>query len=812
MSAPLPTHARAVIIGGGVIGASLAYHLTALGWRDVVLLERKSLTSGTTWHAAGLVGRLRGSRSMARLVRRSAELYAGLEAETGVSTNWKECGSLIVARRAERLTQFKRSVALGKYVGIEAHIVGADEVGRLWPLCRPDDLVGAMVIPHDGRVIPADLTQALVAGARARGARIAEDTPVTAVETRNGAVVGVSTPRGDVATEVVVNCAGMWARALAARNGITVPCYPVEHFYAVTRPIDGITPDLPVLRDLDGHIYLREEVGGILIGGFEPKAKPWRVDPIPEDFAFGTLKEDWDQFEILMTSGAQRVPALETAEIQILLDGPESFTPDGHFILGPAPGLRGYFIAAGFNSGGIANAGGAGQALAEWIVGGHAPMDLWSVDPRRFASLHGDPGFLADRMREVPGLHYRMAWPNREHETGRGLRRSPCYARLGERGACFGVKMGFERANWFAPSGVEPRLEYTFGRPAWLPHSAREHHAAREHVALFDQSSFAKLLVTGRDARAALQRLAAGDLDVPAGRTVYTPLLNERGGYESDLTVSCLGAETYLLVTGSAQRVRDRDWILGHLPAGADVSVADVTEDYAVLSVMGPRAREALSRVTGADLGNAAFPYGGVREISIAGARVNAVRVSYVGELGWELYVPARRAPAVYDALTARGDVVDAGYYALESLRMEKGYRAWGRELTPEDTPLEAGMAFTVSWDKPGGFLGRGALLEQRRRGISRRLLLFALTDPEVMAWGEEPVYRNGELVGVLSSAAYGHIVGGVVGMGYVPLRLNEPAEGLLSGRYEVDVAGTRVPARVSIRAWLDPSGSRMRV
>src|SRR5213083_542277 len=433
------TQARVVIIGGGIAGCSVAYHLVKLGWRDVVLLERKQLTSGTTWHAAGLIGRLRGSRTMAGLVRYSAELYARLEADTGLSTNWKQVGSLGVARRAARMTQFRRSVALGRYAGIEAHTVDRDEIRRRWPLCRVDDLEGGIWIPHDGRVIPADTTQALAAGARAGGARIVEETAVREVLTRDGAVAGVRTSHGEIACDVVVNCAGMWARELGALNGITVPVFPVEHFYAVTRPIAGVSPDLPVLRDYDGHIYVREEVGGLLVGGFEPVAKPWHAR-VPDDFAFGTLKEDWDQFRILMENGVQRIPALDEAQIQLLFDGPESFTPDGGFILGEAPGLRGYFIAAGFNSGGIAYSGGAGRALAEWIVGGHMPMDLWSVDPRRFAAFHGEPRFLAERMREVPGLHYRMAWPLREHETGRGLLRSALHERLAARGASFGAR------------------------------------------------------------------------------------------------------------------------------------------------------------------------------------------------------------------------------------------------------------------------------------------------------------------------------------------------------------------------------------
>ncbi len=804
-------HARVVIIGGGIIGTSVAYHLTKLGCRDVVLLERRSLTSGTTWHAAGLVGRLRGSRTLSKLVRYSADLYARLEAETGHATGWKRCGSLIVARGRERLTQLKRSAALGRVVDIEAHILEPAEVGRLWPLCRTDDLVGAMYVPHDGRVIPADVTQALAAGARAGGARVIENVAVTGVQTLGGVVTGVSTATGEIACDVVVNCAGMWARDLARGSGVTVPLYPCEHFYAVTRPIAGITPDLAVLRDLDGHVYIREEVGGLLVGGFEPSAKPWQVDRIPDEFAFSLLKEDWDQFQILIENGVQRVPALETAQIQLLLNGPESFTPDGHFILGEAPGLRGYFVGAGFNSGGIASAGGAGQALAEWIVTGQPPMDLWAVDVRRFAPFHGDVAFLAARMREVPGLHYRMAWPNREPETARNLRRSPLYDRLARRGACFGTKMGWERPNWFAPPGVEATTSYAFGRQNWFPHAAREHRAAREGVALFDQSSFSKFLFAGPDAEPALQHLAAGDVAVPVGKTVYTPLLNPRGGYESDLTISRLAPDAYFIVTGSAQTVRDADWIRRNLPPGSRVTLTDVTDEYATLGLMGPLARQVLGRVTHADLDNAAFPYGSLRRIAVAGATVRAIRISYAGELGWELYVERDQAGQVYDALTAADDVLNAGYYALDSLRVEKGYRAWGRELTSDDTPLEAGLAFTIDFDKPGGFIGREALLAQRARGVDRRLVLFALDDPEAVAWGDEPIYRDGTPVGTLTSSGYGHTVGRPLAMGYVPVSPGQSAESLLGGPYAIDIAGTRVPARASLRAWHDPAGERLR-
>ncbi len=801
--------ARAVVVGGGIAGASVAYHLAALGWRDVVLLERRSLTCGTTWHAAGLIGRLRGTKTASRLVQYSAELYARLPEETGQATGWRRCGSLVVARTAERLVQLRRSVALGRAVGIDAHVIGPDEVTRHWPLCRTGDLTGAMVIPDDGRVIPADVTQALVAGARARGVRIREGVAVTGVRTRDGAVTGVTTSTGEIACEVVVNCAGMWARALAAASGVTVPLWPVEHFYAVTRPIAGVTPDLAVLRDLDGCVYVREEVGGLLFGGFEPVAKPWLADPIPADFAFSLLKEDPDQFEILMRGALDRLPALETAEVQLLLNGPESFTPDGNFILGEAPGLRGYFIAAGFNSGGIAGGGGAGRALAEWIVNGAATLDLTAYDPRRFLPRHAEPAFLTARMREAPGLHYAPAWPNREPETGRGLLRSPLHERLAARGACFGAKMGWERVNWLAPPGVPPRVDYTFGRPGWLSHAAREHRAAREGVALFDQTSFGKLQLDGPDAGALLDRLAANDVAVAVGRTVYTPMLNERGGYESDLTISRVGPETWFLVTGSAQRVRDADWIRRHA-AGLRVTLADVTEAWATLGLMGPRAREVLARVTAAPLDNQAFAFGAVRDVRVAGVAVRAIRLSYVGELGWELYVPVARAGEVWDALTAGGDVAPAGYYALDSLRIEKGYRAWGRELTPDDTPLQAGLGFTVKLDKPD-FVGRAALLAQRARGVDRRLLLLALDDPDALAWGDEPIYRDGRLVGTLTSAAHGHTLGRGVAMGYADCAPGAPAETLLAARYEIDLAGTRVAARAALRAWHDPTGARLR-
>jgi 4-methylaminobutanoate oxidase (formaldehyde-forming) len=810
----VPDHARAVIVGGGIVGVSVAYHLTQLGWRDVVLLEQGSLSCGTTWHAAGLVGQLRSSSNFTRLIRYSADLYSRLEAETGQSTGWKRCGSLSVARTAERMVQLKRNAAMANAYGVEAHVIGLDEAAARYPLMRTDDLVGAVWIPGDGKANPADITQALARGARAGGARLMEGVKVTGVDVVDGAVTGVETSAGPIATEILVNCAGMWARELGRMSGVTIPLHACEHMYIVTQPIAGVKPDLPVLRDPDGHIYVKEEVGGIVMGGFDPWAKPWGAAGIPEGFAFGTLKEDWDKFDILMRNALVRLPALETAEVRTFMNGPESFTPDNYFILGEAPEVRRYYVGAGFCSGGIAAAGGAGKALAEWIVEDRAPMDLWPADVRRFAPLHGNRRFLRERVSEIVGVHYNIAFPNRELTSGRGLRRSPLHERLRERRACFGAKMGWERPNWFAPEGVEPVAVYSFGRQNWFPYSAAEHRAAREAVAVFDQTSFAKLRLEGADAEAVLQRLCANDVAVPPGRVVYTAMLNERGGFESDLTVTRLADDAYLIVTGSAQGPRDLDWIRRHLPAGARATVTDVTGAYAVLGLMGPRSRELLARVSDADLGPAAFPFLTSREIAVGQATVRASRVTYVGELGWELYVPVEQAGLVYDELAAAGGEVglrDAGYYALDSLRMEKAYRAWGRDVTIDDTPWEAGLGFAVRLDKPVAFLGREALLEQRQRTLTKRLVTFVLEDEAALPWGDEPILRDGRVVGTVTSAGFGHTLGRAVAMGYVRDPGGVDAAYVAGGRFALDVAGDRIPARASLAAPYDPRALRVR-
>lgn len=808
-----PTQARVVIVGGGIVGCSTAYHLAKLGWKDVVLLEQGSLSGGTTWHAAGLVGQLRAHENMTRLIQYSTQLYASLENETGLATGWKQCGSVAVARTPDRMTLLKRTAAKARAYGIDAEIISADEAGRLWPVMETKDLVGGVWMPGDGKANPTDLTQALARGARGNGVQIHEKTRVTGIATEHGAVSKVETSKGEITCEYVVNCAGQWARELGRMCDVTVPVYSCEHMYIVTGQIEGVAPDLPCLRDPDGYIYFKEEVGGLVMGGFEPCAKPWRPD-IPADFEFTLLEDDWEQFEILMENALIRVPALETAEVKQFINGPESFTSDGYFILGEAPEVKNFFVGAGFNSMGIASAGGAGKALAEWIVEGEATTDMWPVDIRRFASFHGDDKWLSERIAETLGLHYVMPWPNRELQTGRPLRCSPVYERLKAKGACFGSKMGWERPLWFAGEGQSPELNYGWGKPDWLSNAAAEHEAARSGVALFDQSSFSKLLVEGPDAGAALQRICANDIDVAVGRCVYTGLLNARGGYESDLTITRLADNLFMLVTGSAQTTRDQDWIWKNLHPGEQVTITNATDSLAVFSVMGPKSRELLSKVTKADLGNEAFPFATSREIELGPGTVRATRLTYVGELGWELYVPVEIAAELYEDLVAAGEahsLTHAGYYALESLRVEKGYRAWGHELSPEYTPLEAGLAFAVAFNKPEEFTGKAALLEQKENGITRRLVQFVLEDPDAMLWGGELVLRNGEPVGDIKSAAYGHTLGAATGLGYVNKSGGIDKAFIESGDYEIDIAGEVVGAKACLRTPYDPKALRVR-
>ncbi|MGS1097469.1 GcvT family protein [Aquamicrobium terrae] len=814
MAQQFPTQARVVIIGGGIIGCSVAYHLTKMGWTDVLLLEQGQLSGGTTWHAAGLVGQLRSHANMTGLIRYSTQLYGELEAETGLATGWKQCGSLSVARTEDRMTVLKRTAASARAQGVEIDVITPQEAGKLWPVMAIDDLVGAVWLPADGKANPTDLTQSLAKGARNRGARIVERVRVTGITTQDGTVTGVRTSEGDVKVEIVVNCAGQWARKVGQMCGVSVPLHSAEHMYIVTGRIEGVHPDLPVMRDPDGYIYFKEEVGGLVMGGFEPHAKPWGMNGIPDDFEFSLLDDDWDQFEILMTNALIRVPQMETSEVKKFYNGPESFTPDNNFIVGEAPELKNFFVGAGFNSMGIASAGGAGRALAEWIVNGSPTLDLWPVDIRRFAAFNNNPRWLHDRVKETLGLHYAMPWPNRELDTARPFRRSPLYDRLAAKGACFGSKMGWERVNWFAGEGRKPQTEYSFGRQNWHEAVGREMKATREAAGLYDQTSFAKLLVQGRDATRVLNRICAADIDVEVGRSVYTGVLNSRGGYESDLTVMRLGPEKFLMVTGSAQAVHDADWINRNIPEGANAVLTDVTSAYAVLALMGPNARAILSRITSADLSNAGFPFATVREIDVGYATAYANRMTYVGELGWELIVPSEFAVGVYEALQEAGrdlGLVDCGYYALEGLRLEKGYRAWSRELTPDITPFEAGLGFAVAMDKPGGFIGREVLDGAKGKPLAKRIVQFTLDDGGSMLWGGELVLRDGRPVGEVRSAAYGHTLGRAVALALLEDAAGIDKAWLEQGRFEIDIASERHAATPHLRPVYDPASNRVK-
>ncbi|MCH6588673.1 MAG: FAD-dependent oxidoreductase, partial [Proteobacteria bacterium] len=685
---------------------------------------------------------------------------------------------------------------------------------ELYPLLNIEDVLGAVYFPHDGQTNPADTTMALAKGARMGGARIFEDTKVTGILSARGRVAGVRTEHGDIKAEVVVNCAGMWAREVGLMAGVAVPLHACEHFYVVTEPMDGVPPDLPVLRDMDGCAYYKEDAGKLLIGAFEPAAKPWGMDGIPEDFAFDELPEDMDHFMPVLEGAMHRVPALQEVGIRTFFNGPESFTPDNRYMLGEAPELVNFYVAAGFNSIGIQSSGGAGQALAEWIVGGAAPFDLSELDIRRVQPFQNNKAYLYHRASEALGLLYDLHWPYRQYETARGVRLSPLHERLKERGACFGEVAGWERPNWYAPDGVEPKYEYSYKRQNWFDHSAAEHRAVREAVGLLDQTSFAKFLVQGADAEAALQRICANDVAVPAGKVVYTQWLNERGGIEADLTLTRLAEDRYMVITGGAVGPRDLDWLNRHLPEGARVTVTEVTSGIAVIGIMGPNARALLARLTGADLSNQAFPFGTSQEIEIGFATVRATRITYVGELGWELYVPTEFARGVFDAIVAEGGdfgLKPVGMHAMDSLRIEKAYRHWGHDITGEDTPLEAGLGFAVRFDKNQPFIGRDALLGQRQAGVKKRLVQFALEDPEPLLYHNEPVMRDGEIVGYLTSGNYGHHLGRAIGLGYVGHPDGVDADFVNSGSYEIEVAGERFAARASLRPLYDPKAERVK-
>jgi len=811
----LPDQVRVVVIGGGVIGCSVAYHLTKLGWRDVLLLERRQLTCGTTWHAAGLLTSLRDTETQTRLAKYSQELYRRLEAETGQATGFIGCGSIQLARTEDKAEEMRRGVAAAGLFGVEAHEISPREVQVRWPLADVNDLKGAFLFPDDGRINPTDVTQALAKGARLGGAQIVENVKVTGFHCDQGRVIGVQTNQGDVRAEYVVNCAGLWAREVGQLAGVAVPLLAAEHYYLISEPIDGVHQLLPILRDPGNSAYIREEAGKLMVGLFEPTARPWGLDGVPEDFCFSDIPPDWDRMSPYIEQAMRRVPRLLETGIKLLFCGPESFTPDHNYLMGEAPELRNFFVAAGFNSLGILSGGGAGLVMAHWIVNGHPPMDVWSVNLRRMHRWQSNPSYLRDRTVETLGIGYQDHWPFRQSLTARGVKKSILHDRMACAGACFGESAGWERPNWFAESGQQPVYQYGWGRQNWFENSAREHRAVRERVGLFEQSSFAKLLVQGPDAERVLNRIANANVAVAVGKVVYTQFLNERGGIEADLTLTRLAADCYLVVTAAFTQTHVEAWLRDHTPPGAFITLTDVTGAYAMLNMQGPNSRGLLQAVTTDDVSHAALPFGTAREINVGYQSLLAVRLTYVGELGYELYVPTPFALPVYDALVEAGanfGLQHCGYHALNSLRSEKAYREWSHDIGPDDDPLSAGLGFTCAWDKPGGFVGREALLARREAGpLQRRLVQFLLKDPEPLLYHHEPIRRDGSVVGFTTSAAYGHTLGGAVAMGYVTLPAGAGDESILSGHYEIQAGAAHHAATASLRPLYDPSNARSR-
>jgi 4-methylaminobutanoate oxidase (formaldehyde-forming) len=811
-----PTSAKAVIIGGGIVGCSTAYHLAKMGWTDVVLLERRKLTSGTTFHAAGLVGQLRSNANITQLLGYSVDLYNRLEAETGQATGWKMNGGLRLACNQERWTEVKRQATTARSFGLDMQLLSPKEAQELWPLMTVDDVVGAAFLPTDGQANPSDITLSLAKGARMAGASIFEDTKVLSVDIDKGKITGVVTDKGRIDCAMVICCAGQWTRDFAATVGVNVPLVSIEHQYMLTEPIDGVTRDLPTLRDPDRLTYYKEEVGGLVMGGYEANPIPWATGGIPPGFHYTLLDSNFDHFEQLVELALGRVPALETAGVKQLTNGPESFTPDGNFILGEAPELENFFVGAGFNAFGIAAGGGAGMALAEWAAKGEPPFDLWPVDIRRFGRPHFDTDWVRTRTLEAYGKHYTMAWPHEEHDSGRPCRKSPLYEALKARGACFGEKLGWERPNWFADleAGEKPRDIYSFGRQNWFDAVGREHKAAREAAVLIDQTSFAKFALKGPDAEAALGWIAANDVAKPVGSLVYTQMLNDKGGIECDLTVARVAEDEYYIVTGTGFATHDFNWIRRNIPEGLNAQLFDITSANAVLSLMGPKSRAILEAVTRDDMSNEGFRFGQARTIGIAGCPVRALRVTYVGELGWELHLPVEYATTVFDALMAAGaahGLKPAGYRAIESLRLEKGYRAWGSDIGPDHTPDEAGLGWAVKLKKNIDFKGRAAVEAQRSGGVRKMLACFVVDAPDVVLSGRETIYRNGQRVGWLTSGGYGYTIGKSVGYGYVRKPSGVDADYVLSGEYELEIATERVPCSVQLDPLYDPEMARIK-
>jgi glycine cleavage system aminomethyltransferase T/glycine/D-amino acid oxidase-like deaminating enzyme len=802
----LPSRAQVVIVGGGILGASVAFHLVRAGVKDVLLLERASVSAGTSWHAAGLIANSRGSHAMTELASYGVGLYSRLEELTGIDIGFNQAGAISLARTADRVDELRYIASVGRHHGRVIEELSPAEVCEHWPLAEPAGMKAGFLHAQDGTVNPGWTALALAKGAHDGGAVVREGVEVTRILHERGRATGVETTTGVIEADTVVLCGGMWSRELAAAAGVSLPLYAAEHVHVTTTPVTGAHPDLPVLRDLDGYFYARHYRGRLLVGAFEPDGRPRTMESLGEDFAFGEFEPDWGHFEPVRRKAVERLPVLESLQYERFLCAPESFTPDGNFLLGETAELGGLFTACGMNSQGVIFGAGAGKALAEWIVEGAPTIDSAEVDCTRFARTQNNPRYLHTRTHESLGRVFAMHWPHLQPESARGVRRGPLYERLLAAGACMGEATGWERANWYAPPGMAAVYEYSYGRQNWFDAVAAEHAAARERVAMFDLSSFAKIEVAGAGACELLQRACTQNVDVATGRVVYTLFCNPRGGIELDGTVARLGEDRFLVLTPGVTQHKTVSWLRRLAGPGAPVGVHDATSGYATLAVMGPSSRELLSRISPADLSNEAFPWGRAREIEIGSASALALRISFVGELGWELYIPTEYAVGVYDELLAASaglGLAHAGYHALDSLRIEKGFRHLGHDIGPADDPYQSGLSFAVKLEKD--FVGRAALARLAEETPSRRQVFIRLDDPEPILVGGEPIRRDGVPVGQLTSAAYGYTLGSATALGYVETAAAE------DGPIAVEVAGRMEPAVLSTTPFYDPDSLRMR-
>ena len=816
MTTKIPAQADVVIIGGGVVGCSIAYHLTQLGIRDVLLLERKQLTCGTTWHAAGLVGQLRATRNLTELAKYTTDLIYRLEKETGQATGFKQNGSISVALTHERMEELKRQASMARNFGLEVDVIGPDDILQRYPYLSLHDVVGGVFLHKDGQCNPVDVTQAYAKGARRGGARIVENVKVERILKEGGRAVGVVTDQGEVRSSTVVIAAGMWSHALGQQVGANLPLHAAEHFYVVTDHIPNLPGNLPVLRIPDEWAYYKEDAGKILLGCFEPKAKPWGMAGIREDFCFDSLPEDMDHFMPVLEKAAARMPVLENTGIQTWFNGPESFTPDDRYLLGETAEVRDLFVACGFNSIGIQSSGGAGKVLAEWIRDRRPPMDLVDIDVQRMNPFQGTHQYLHDRTVETLGLLYKTHWPYYQYTTARGARRSHFHDKLKEEGAVYGELAGWERPNWFAPEGVARAYAYSYYRQNWFPHTGHECRTTRDAVALYDQSTMTKFIVEGRNALQVLETMSCNRIDVPVDKLVYTQWLNERGGIEADLTITRTGEQQFMVVSAAATHFRDLSYLRRQVERADHCFLSDQTAAIPMLGVMGPRSRELLQKVAPhTDFSPQAFPFGTSQTIEIGYAQVRASRITYVGELGWELYIPGEFALHVYERLREAGQAFGlglAGMHAMNACRMEKGYRHWGDDISVEDTNIEAGLGFAVAYDKPVRFTGRDALLRQKEAGVPRkRLLQFRLKDTDRLLYKEEPIWVNGRRAGSITSGMYGHRVEASLGMGYVRADSPITADWIAAQKFEIEIGWERYEAQAQLRPFYDPDLVRVK-